>query len=552
MTVFPESVQIEPAGVFLKIVANLEKAREMAQRLDLSEAGIQRRKAFLGITPEEEIVVRDLAPFLKERIPEFVQILHERINSFPESRMILEKTHSQSWLRLRHAEYFVELLSGPYNQEYVHNRLGVGVTHQIIGLGPEWVQSSFALFLEWANGLLRAEPSSPCSGNPSLPDILGKILFFDLGLVMDSYFLAERERMEVLSRVFETNVEAVWILDGNWVIEHANQTSGKIIGWYPDELAGRSLDEFLWDDPESLSPSQLAIGEVARVEGHWEGSLFLRHKDGKTFPAWATVNVFQRAGKTDPEYILEFRDRTEEHKKQNELTQKTKDLLRSNRDLEQFAYVASHDLQEPLRMVTSYTQLLARRYQGKLSEEADEFIHYAVDGALRMQSLINALLSYSRVDSMGRELVRCESRTALENALSNLAMAISECGGIVEAGDLPPVLGDQLQLMQLFQNLVGNALKFRSPDRVPTVKISARQEGDFWLFSVHDNGIGIDPKFYERIFVIFQRLHTKEEYPGTGIGLAMCKRIVERHGGTIRVDSHPGEGSTFSFTLKRL
>lgn len=376
--------------------------------------------------------------------------------------------------------------------------------------------------------------------------------FFDLGLVMDSYFLAEREKMEVLSRVFETNVEAVWILGGNWVIQHANQTSEKIIGWNPDELAGRSLEEFLGTGPELLAPSQLAIGEVARIEGHWEGSLFLSHKNGKTFPAWATVNVFQGAGKTDPEYILEFRDRTEEHKKQNELAQKTKDLLRSNRDLEQFAYVASHDLQEPLRMVTSYTQLLARRYQGKLSDEADEFIHYAVDGALRMQALINALLSYSRVDSMGRELVPCESRTALENTLSNLKVALSECGGIVEAEDLPPVLGDQVQLMQLFQNLVSNAMKFRSPDRIPTVKISARPEGDFWLFSVQDNGIGIEPKFYERIFVIFQRLHTKEEYPGTGIGLAMCKRIVERHGGIIRVDSYPGEGSTFSFTLKRL
>ena len=536
----------------MKVIAHLEKAREMAQRLDLSESGIQRRKDFLGITHEEEVSVRDLAPFLRERVPEFVQVLHEQINSFPESRAILEKTHSQAWLKARHAEYFVEMVSGPYDQDYVHNRLSVGIIHQLIGLGPEWVQSSFALFLKWANGLLRTDQASPCSRNPALPDILSRILFFDLGLVMDSYFLAERERMEELSRVFETNVEAVWILDGQWTILHANQTSEKVIGWNPEELAGRSLGEFLGSDQDCPAPSLPEIGKTAREDGHWEESLFLRHKNGKIFPSWATVNVFWRPGTNDAEYILEFRDRTEEQKTQNELIQKTKDLLRSNRDLEQFAYVASHDLQEPLRMVTSYTQLLARRYQGKLSDEADEFIHYAVDGALRMQSLINALLSYSRVDSMGRELVPCESRTILQNAMANLKMALSECGGRVEAEDLPVVLGDPVQLMQLFQNLVSNALKFRAPDRIPVVRISARREGDFWLFSVQDNGIGIDPRFYERIFVIFQRLHTKEEYPGTGIGLAMCKRIVERHGGTIRVDSHPGEGSIFYFTLRHL
>lgn len=529
---------------------SLEKAREMARRLDLSAEGIQRRKDFLRIAPEEEVAVRALVPFFREHGPEFVQILHDRINSFPDSRVILEKTHSQAWLRARHAEYFVELVSGPYDQGYVHNRLAVGIIHQVIGLGPEWVQSSFALFLEWANALLRADPASPCVNNPALPEILLKIVFFDSGLVMDSYFMAERERMDVLSRVFEKNVEAVWILDGQWSVSHANQTSEKVIGWSPEELAGRSLEEFLGKEQGLSSLFTGEIGKVAMEEGHWEGSLFLRHKNGSLFPVWATVNVFRRHPSEESMYILEFRDRTQEQKMQDELLQKTKDLLRSNRDLEQFAYVASHDLQEPLRMVTSYTQLLARRYKGKLSDEADEFIHYAVDGAIRMQSLINALLSYSRVDSMGKELVPCESRVALQNALENLKMVISECGGQIEAEDLPVVLGDPVQLMQLFQNLVGNAIKFRSPDRAPVVRISARRDGKFWLFSVCDNGIGIAPQFYERIFVIFQRLHTKEEYPGTGIGLAMCKRIIERHGGTIRVESRPGEGSVFHFTLR--
>jgi PAS domain S-box-containing protein len=241
-------------------------------------------------------------------------------------------------------------------------------------------------------------------------------------------------------------------------------------------------------------------------------------------------------------------DVTERKRAEEELMQRAEELARSNAELEQFAYIASHDLQEPLRMVASYTQLLGKRYKGKLDGDADEFISFAVEGANRMQRLINDLLTYSRVGTRGQGPEPIYSEQVLDEALATLQLAITESAAQVTHDPLPKVLADGAQLGQVFQNLIGNALKYRG-DAPPRIHISAAQEGDMWVFSVRDNGIGIDPDYHERVFVIFQRLHTREEGSGTGMGLAVCKKIVERHGGRIWLESELGKGATFYFTI---
>jgi PAS domain S-box-containing protein len=243
-----------------------------------------------------------------------------------------------------------------------------------------------------------------------------------------------------------------------------------------------------------------------------------------------------------------FWDVTARKRAEQALEHTAAELARSNRELEQFAYVASHDLQEPLRMVAAYTQLLQRRYKQLLDKEANEFIGYAVDGAVRMQQLIQDLLTYSRVGTRNKPFEATETESALAAAMANLQIAIAESGATITHNPLPRVCGDPVQLIQLFQNLLSNAIKFRASEP-PRVHIAVEAKVGNWVFSVRDNGIGIDPQYFRRIFVIFQRLHTREDYPGTGIGLAVCKKIVERHGGRIWVESEPGKGATFFFTM---
>jgi signal transduction histidine kinase len=234
-----------------------------------------------------------------------------------------------------------------------------------------------------------------------------------------------------------------------------------------------------------------------------------------------------------------------------QLDEQTRDLERSNAELEQFAYVASHDLQEPLRKVASFCQLLEQRYRGQLDERADQYIDFAVDGAKRMQQLINDLLAFSRVGRTSGDFAPVDLGEAVRRALADLASAIDESGATVDADELPTVSGELSLLTLVFQNLIGNAIKFRSAE-APAVRVTAERQDGNWLISCSDNGIGIDPQYAERVFVIFQRLHGKDEYAGTGIGLAMCRKIVEHHGGRIWLDSDAGPGTTFRFTLPAL
>jgi light-regulated signal transduction histidine kinase (bacteriophytochrome) len=233
---------------------------------------------------------------------------------------------------------------------------------------------------------------------------------------------------------------------------------------------------------------------------------------------------------------------------EEELRSVAADLARSNKDLEQFAYVSSHDLQEPLRMVASFSGILRDRYADKLDDKGKEYFEFVMEGAHRMQSLVEGLLQYSRIETHGTPPEPMDVQRAVDAALANLRAAIEEFGVKITVDPLPTIRAERTQMAQLFQNLIGNAIKFRS-DRPPEIHVGAERKDRSWLFWVKDNGIGIEPKFKDKIFVIFQRLHARDRYPGTGIGLAVCKKIVERHGGEIRVESQPGRGSTFLFTI---
>jgi signal transduction histidine kinase len=280
-----------------------------------------------------------------------------------------------------------------------------------------------------------------------------------------------------------------------------------------------------------------ALGDVTAVECIKQGATDYVLKDGLA----RLPEVVRRA-------LREKHERSLRHQVEKDLAKKADELARSNADLEQFAYVASHDLQEPLRMVAAYTQLLSERYKGKLDETADKFIGYASDGALRMQVLIQDLLAFSRVgrNTAASEGIDCNG--VMKEVLQTLAAAIQESGAVVTHGELPAIWGDRTQIAQVFQNLIGNAIKFRG-DNSPAISVQAEKTDQHWLFTVSDNGIGIAPEHAENIFVVFQRLHARTEYPGNGIGLAICKKIVERYGGRIWVEAQAGSGSTFKFTM---
>jgi PAS domain S-box-containing protein len=360
---------------------------------------------------------------------------------------------------------------------------------------------------------------------------------------------ALRENVERF-RLIVSNVKdyANIMLDTKGVVVSWNQGAERIKGYRAEEIIGQHFSRFYTADAVLNGLPDFELQQAAK-NGRFEGEGWRLRRDGSRFLASVVITALRDEGGPLRGFGKITRDITERRKSEEHLMRTMTELKRSNDELEQFAYVASHDLQEPLRMVASYTQLLAQRYKGRLDSDADEFIAYAVDGCNRMQRLITDLLSYSRSGENIETLHPISVETALEVALANLRITIEESGAIVVHDALPVIMTDNTQLVQVFQNLVGNAIKYRSAE-VPHVKVSAKKNGNSeWIFSVSDNGLGIEPQYFERIFVLFQRLHGRNEFEGTGIGLAMCKKIVDRLGGRIWVDSETGKGSTFFFAL---
>ncbi|MEG3929431.1 MULTISPECIES: PAS domain S-box protein [unclassified Microcoleus] len=346
-------------------------------------------------------------------------------------------------------------------------------------------------------------------------------------------------------QIVELAKEGIWVIDRNGLTTYVNHAMARMLGYSELEMFGRSLFDFM---DEGEKPQA-----IENVERHKQGmgeqhEFKFKSKDGKDiWTDMSTSSVMDSQGNLLSSCALVY-NITARKEAEQQLLQLTEDLKRSNEELEQFAYVASHDLQEPLRAVTSYTQLLAQRYQGNLDDRADKYINYIVDGATRMQQLINDLLAYSRLGTRGQEFEPADCKAAVQQSLCNLQIAIAETKAVITCDAMPTVMADEFQLVQLFQNLLANSIKFCRPD-IPLIHIAARMQESEWVFSVRDNGIGIDPQYADRIFIIFQRLHSRRQYSGTGIGLAMCKRIAERHGGRIWVESQEGKGATFYFTI---
>jgi PAS domain S-box-containing protein len=357
-----------------------------------------------------------------------------------------------------------------------------------------------------------------------------------------------QDSLAYLESIFDTAHECLIVLDTTLAVRTANRSFYQAFNINPQQTVGQQiwqLGQGEWNIPELHELLENILKENSEAR-----DFELKYHPSSTDQRTLLLNARQlyypdRAGDM---ILLAINDISERKRAEEATAQYAHELARSNEELEQFAYVASHDLQEPLRMVTSYLQLLEKRYMYRLDPEADKFIGYAVDGAARMKSLITDLLAFSRVESRGLQYTRTDCDAVLARALGNLKPVVDETHAEISSQPLPTLRVDGGQLVQVFQNLISNAIKFHS-SAPPKIEIAAEEKDGQWLFSIKDNGIGIEPQYLDRIFVLFRRLHGLMEYPGTGIGLAICRKIVERHGGRIWAESAPGAGSIFYFTI---
>ncbi len=518
-----------------------------AGELGLDEAEFAQRKAYLELGEADAERLRGLAAEVAGSEKGFVEGFYGWLLGFGETSAALARASVPlDTVRSKHGEQLSALLTGSYDFDYALTRMRIGVAHHRVGLEPEWYIGAYRHHLTWLLPAAWRAAKGDADAFLATAHSLVKVVLLDIELVISAYFHADHEKLRLFAKVFESDLEAVLITDPAGGIVHASHMTGSISGYRPAELFGRNIE--LLHSARNPEPFQDIWREVVEF-GEWRGDVWHRHPKGRDYLARMNVAAVRNDDRQATHYVVEYSDVTNIWQAEQALKSRTEELARSNKELEQFAYVASHDLQEPLRMVASYTQLLARRYKGKLDQDADEFIAYAVDGATRMQGLINDLLKFSRVGTRGKPFAPTDCERVLNAALANLDLAIRESWAALTRDPMPALQGDETQLVQLFQNLIGNAIKFRAPGEPPRIHVGARRVEGAWEFSVQDNGIGISPEYFERIFVIFQRLHGKADYPGTGIGLAICKKIVERHSGRLWVESRPGEGATFLFTI---
>jgi len=345
--------------------------------------------------------------------------------------------------------------------------------------------------------------------------------------------------------------EGICGIDPDGKITFVNPRAAQLIGWDPNDLIGRNAHATFHHTRPDGCPYPVEECPVHSAlnngNGEYEANGEFLRKDGTRFPVEFMTTPLTEGGSIIGA-VMVFSDITERKRAEEDLRKLTEDLKRSNSDLQQFAYIASHDLQSPLRNIEGFVKMLARKYKGQLDGKADEYIRYISEGVKDMQTLIHDLLEFSKVDRGGKVFTKVDTSLCIAKALSNQSRAIIEKNAEVNLDEpFPAVFGDSVQLTSLFQNLIGNAIKF-CRER-PVIYISVKKEDKEYVFLVRDNGIGINPENSDKIFAIFHRLHSKSEYPGTGIGLAICSKIIERHKGRIWVESEPGKGSAFKFTF---
>ncbi len=360
-------------------------------------------------------------------------------------------------------------------------------------------------------------------------------------------FAVDEALQQHLAAIVESSDDAIISKDLNGIIRSWNRGAERIFGYTVEEAVGRHISMLAAPDRLDEIPNILErLSRGDRID-HYQTKR--KAKDGRILSISLTVSPIRDATGTIIGASKIARDVTDQERYQQALREANQSLTRANADLEQFAYSASHDLQEPLRMVSSYSEMLQRKFGGKLGESGDQYISYIVGGAIRMQQLLKDLQTFTLASALGQQPTQdIDANQALSRALENLTTAIDGSGASITHPALPWVRMYEFQLQQLFQNLIGNAIRYRSA-QPPQIHVAAERCGDMWKFSVRDNGIGIDPQYKEQIFGIFKRLHTAAEYPGTGMGLAICQRIVDRAGGRIWVESELGRGSTFLFTV---